>query len=458
MSSRTEPPPAKKKRIPTADLEAVGSTNLFSDFATESEVIPPQDNIHIGYNGFEVVITGPVKLVKVVKPGSVTEYHFPEPTIFNGKTTITLEEVEFCDSRGYLITKNARIILPGTFTHCSIINTYWNVNYTARIIFPSSLRELNIRADEFDHPMDELPPITKLYCNTHISTSLEGLPDTIENMSITGHTIEPTKYPENLKHLITNFYDSSSYSIEGLPEGLETLHLAGGFDLELIPGTLPVTLTYFTIGDEDHREYNHPISGRLPDGLEVLDLSLLEDWDYPVDGLPVGLEEFIASEAFNHPIEPLAVLPNLISLHLGDRFNQPITRLPNLKYLVFGEDFTHNIPREVYPESLRKIRFSKKFQHDLSEVADTVTHIRLDSSYSCRITRLPVDLKFILVSSSYPYLQELIDMAGKDKVLLEDLKYVHTEADYENYKIISREMKELEVNSGFDPEWIYELD
>jgi hypothetical protein len=78
--------------------------------------------------------------------------------------------------------------------------------------------------------------------------------------------IEQAQLPESIQSVFVRFVESSqdSYSLDFLPPSLTALHLRGGFNQSILPGSLPLTLNMLELGAWFEKEIE---PGSLPNSI-----------------------------------------------------------------------------------------------------------------------------------------------------------------------------------------------
>jgi len=175
-----------------------------------------------------------------------------------------------------------------------------------------------------------------------------------------------------------------------LPAGLRVLHNSGSGSLCLV--ALPPLLRDLTLWV--HAKYTPLESVRLPPALQRL---LLQGVPSRGPSLPPSLTELELKLWESVPMENLPDLPlGLLTLRLGDRFDQPIRgdRLPaSLTALLFPPEGMFNQPLAGVrlPDSLTELRFGAEFNQPLEGV------------------RLPASLRLLQLGDSFNQSLEEVD-------------------------------------------------
>lgn len=104
-----------------------------------------------------------------------------------------------------------------------------------------------------------------------------------------------------------------------------------------------------------------------------------------VDYLPSNLKYLSLVGEFNHPIDNL---PSTIKfLIFGSKFNHPINNLPfGLEKIWFGSEFTQCV--DYLPETLIYIELSSYYPNDISNLPIGIQQIKLDRKYELKNNRI----------------------------------------------------------------------
>ncbi len=267
-------------------------------------------------NGFN---RSTIKIYKI--PG----YYLPEG--FNKVKSIEFGDVKFfkegvIENTAVEIEPKSIIYIPGKYTSVEFVGTGWE-NIQTYIRFANTLKSIKVSTlyDEFNYNWAMIPKtVKKLFINAEMSKrsckTLNRLPDSIENLTLTGHVEPITKFPKNIQKLFyglfnfgTQIYpicDLSSYT------DLTQLHLSG--DQVIIP-KLPEQLESLVIGDEN----GSIITGEfvLPSGLKELDLQQgVFDETQVVEEVVEGTVDKVTTN------EPLHYPRGLVELKLPTEYNK----------------------------------------------------------------------------------------------------------------------------------------
>jgi len=151
------------------------------------------------------------------------------------------------------------------------------------------------------------------------------------------------KIPSSIINLAIDFPSYDDINIDGLHNGLKTLHItseAGG-------------------------HFNNPIDN-LPITLETLYIAS-NNFNQSLDFLPYSLTSLvISSSSFNHPISNLP--PNLLELTLITYYNK--------SDLKFTQDNFLNLP-----ENLKILNVSAKFNLDINAIQNKYPNLKIKVSY-----------------------------------------------------------------------------
>jgi hypothetical protein len=127
----------------------------------------------------------------------------------------------------------------------------------------------------------------------------------------------------------------------------------------------------------------------LPVNLKKLKLGL--NFIRKIDSLPDSIEELKLDDRYNSMI----ILPsNLLSLTIGDSFNQDIELNNKLEYVSFGYHYNKSL---TLPESLKKLLLPGKFNQDI-ELNEGIEELTLGSQFN-RNLKLPNSMKIITLKN-----------------------------------------------------------
>jgi hypothetical protein len=369
------PPPAKKRRYITLDEQfpqvRVNLTSLL-----EQEAPQPQNqlNYHIGeveelelndedeefseqiIEGSTLTFKGSVHVELHGQQNDRIIYTFPNLTLFDDITHVVFNDFKFKDTNGLLIGPNSDIIIPGNPTRISFLTIFMELTEwdpTSGFIWPPNLRELEIQSDDFGPKLDNLPhSVRAVFLNTEIQ-DINSLPPGITNLTATGYIDPVVNLPIELTHLHISAFSVNEYTVEGLLTSARTPNLYHLYLGGALTGPIgPLSQSLELLSIGDDDHSDYNEQLDLPSGLKVLDISNLCDWNHPIT-LPQGLTNFYASELFSQSID---------------------------------------------------------------EFPDTVETIILGEGYTHKINKIPASLENITVFPNYPYIQELKDLAGEDRV------------------------------------------
>ncbi|CAM9473251.1 unnamed protein product, partial [Laminaria digitata] len=236
------------------------------------------------------------------------------------------------------------------------------------------LKHLNL-GEQFNQPLsgNALPTcleVLNLWCEFNHSLSGSELPDGLEVLVLSSYFEfwSSIRWTSGLKQLRIGHALGGDQFVGGgghrmdLPPNLEFLLIGDYFNLPLTTVAWPPTLKVLNLA----RSFNHPIGATggdgplLPDGLEVLELSMEFNRSFEHLLLPVGLKSLIMSEDsnFDQGVAGVTWPPGVEKLTLGDRFNHPMegTAFPEtLRELSFGRAFTHSLQGVALPDGLMNL-------------------------------------------------------------------------------------------------------
>ena len=221
----------------------------------------------------------------------------------------------------------------------------------------------------------------------------------------------------NLKYLIIG--DSFNQPIDSLPENLKYLSIGRSFNQPI--DSLPENLKYLSID----KLFNQPINN-LPD--TITELRLIGNFNQSVDNLPKSLNIFVISGNFNQSVDNLP--KSLKIFNVSGKFNQPIDNLPQtLEIIILSSDFDQsldNLPGNInkiiincnlsyslenLPFGIKSIEFYRHSNYllELKNLPDSVEYIKLPFDYDKKIVNIPKNLKKIMCSNKYKYIDDFIN-------------------------------------------------
>ncbi len=243
-----------------------------------------------------------------------------------------------------------------------------------------------------NYPITKLPKfLTYLWIDDNFTSTIKEYPENLRFLKLSKNAvfnadklpdklvyleIPKAKCVDNLPQSITYLKIVSNVSVDNLPESLIYLKLGAhnnytidNFNLPI--DNLPISIKKLELGSK----FNHPINN-LPNGLEELQLG--ENFNLPIDNLPSTLQKLELGENFNQSINNLPI--NLGLLILGKNFNQPISNLnPNLKVLKLGCNFNQQITS--LPNSLESITFNSYYTQPLDNLPEKLKTIYINIYY-----------------------------------------------------------------------------
>jgi hypothetical protein len=170
---------------------------------------------------------------------------------------------------------------------------------------------------------------------------------------------------ELLKHYKKVIFDNNFNSrIDWLPEGITDLQLGMNFNqpLENLPSTIK-RITIRKINDVGYTKFNQQLD-YLPPGLEEIYIHFNQEFNYPLNNLPIGLKKLFL---------------------IGYNYKQPINNLPNsleeITIKQFDYENTHKLPR-----NLKLINISIKKSIILEQVNQVNQVYTVSNSFTNLIT------------------------------------------------------------------------
>ncbi|GAM28333.1 hypothetical protein SAMD00019534_115090, partial [Acytostelium subglobosum LB1] len=333
-------------------------------------------------------------LVPGVFPSSLTTLLFNKSSTFNRVLEVGVlpESLQILQLGHYYNQEIELNVLPQSLVKLLFSqNSLYNLPIKHGVL-PSSLQVLNLGYTFNSIIEDNVLPqsIIDLALSTLFShpLTINNLPRSLTKLMI-GHSFDHTLAPGTLpitlieicmgKYINWNPHNYIELTLQPglLPSSLTKFELlSGDYQPRMVPGTFPNTLTSLTFD-----LFSKPLEvGFLPSSLTYLDFGRV--FNRPIDSLRTMVYE---------PDHPEGVyrttLPNLQSLVLGSRFNNPILEgvfglsltyieigwafnfplipgvLPSsLKKLILGDSFNYALDQDVLPPSLKSLAIGRKFK------------------------------------------------------------------------------------------------
>ncbi|GAM28002.1 hypothetical protein SAMD00019534_111780, partial [Acytostelium subglobosum LB1] len=230
-----------------------------------------------------------------------------------------------------------------------------------------------------------LPPsITELKFGKGFNQRLitGALPNSITSLFMKGydHSLKSAVLPTSLTHLHLDTFQSEIE--DRLPMSLTRLHL-GRYNMAYLEAVLPQQqLGALSFGDQFNIRL---LPGSLPNTLTELKLGYAFNSPLVPQALPSSLVSLAMGHRFDQPLVPGALPSSLGSLILSASFNQPL--LPNvlpdsLTHIHFGRLFNQALKSKVIPASLTSLSHSNDLMKMIT--GSTFRH--------CHIERVTIDI------------------------------------------------------------------
>jgi hypothetical protein len=134
---------------------------------------------------------------------------------------------------------------------------------------------------------------------------------------------------------------------------------------------------------------------------------ILDDYDYPLDNLPSGLEYLCLPDKYNHPLDnlPSSLIGFVFPALNGTYYDYSFDNLPyGIKYIelgdiTFGDDVIN--PYDNLPSTLEILNFDYiEVNYPLNNLPDNLKYLKLGSC-SQPIIKLPLELKILDITHGY---------------------------------------------------------
>ncbi|GAM24647.1 hypothetical protein SAMD00019534_078220, partial [Acytostelium subglobosum LB1] len=271
--------------------------------------------------------------------------------------------------------------LPDTLTSLAFGESY-NHNITVGVL-PASITHLTLFGTE--PPQLKAWPRSLLTLVYGIAQPIKSdtLPSTLTSLSLVAkynHDIIPNTLPPSLTRLVLCNPDYKqqikSWILPGELTDLIVMSEHGQFESDALPASLSsLTISGVTKSNFVHfpasitalslsYKFNNTITmGWLPRSLTILTLGNMFDQVIEVGALPMTLTVLDIGDRYDRTIVKGLLPPGLRSLSLGARFNQPIEELPqSLTSLCLGNDLLHTLPTSNLV-ALKTLSFNNNCRH-----------------------------------------------------------------------------------------------
>ena len=180
-----------------------------------------------------------------------------------------------------------------------------------------------------------------------------------------------------------------------LPVNLKTLHFDDTFN-DPVDLTYMIHLKFVRFG----KKFDHPLEGKLPTNLKVLEFSRHSIFSYSINLSHTQCKRLTLGTKCNNTL----ILPDTLeTLILGFNYVQNITHLPSqLRYLDLGYRFNHDIDFSTCV-NLRILRLSHYYNHSLdSKLPESLQHLKIGAKIIHPIIYLPDNIHTIVKYNSAP--------------------------------------------------------
>jgi hypothetical protein len=177
------------------------------------------------------------------------------------------------------------------------------------------------------------------------------------------------------------------------------------------------------------------------------------DINHSIDKLPFGIKEIWFGDCFNEPIDNL---PDSVTLiHFGLKFNQDINKLPKyLNEISFSINFNSNIT--YFPDGLEYISFEycSDFDKPLPRFPDSVKKIVLSERFDHRLVNLPYFLREITFGWHFRQCLKFLREMVENELLpyLEEVHFKRYHVDFYEFEelFLKRDIKIFIENDGVE--------
>ncbi|CAM9331965.1 unnamed protein product, partial [Scytosiphon promiscuus] len=187
--------------------------------------------------------------------------------------------------------------------------------------------------------------------------------------------IDRIKWPPAIRDLVFGWRFNQDVQGVSFPSSLETLEFGFSFNQPVRGVCWPASLRQLSFGDMFSQDIGG--DGTAGDWPEPLERLTFGDSFNPSNTAPIALPKRLVSLAlgngFNQPVDTISWPDSLRELQMGDSFNQPINRVrwpASLKRLTFGAggSFNQDIDTVRWPQSLEVLEFGWKFNRSITRV------------------------------------------------------------------------------------------
>lgn len=238
-----------------------------------------------------------------------------------------------------------------------------------RIVWPTNLKKLTLEgSSKTFNPTSWPASLTDLYLERFYSTQLLPRTEAARNRNIGQLNMATVVWPPNLERLALPLRMEVKLAGCAWPSSLKHLALPMYFgEWPGTPNTIPNLQGLLSI--------KFPYTHNQPTGLIIERVHFGNRFNQPFTRpLPASLKHLVFENEFgcrfDHPLPPVALPQNLITLCFGDSYNQPLPNFqlpPNLKHLRFGREYDHPLPDHQLPAKLQSLRFGYFYNYTLPE-------------------------------------------------------------------------------------------
>jgi hypothetical protein len=216
-------------------------------------------------------------------------------------------------------------------------------------------------------------------------------------------------WPASLKTLyLANNFDNDNKLF--LPSKLEKLSLGCDFNYDISHARViwPDNLVYLNLGEA----FNYPLDNiALPQSLQILEIS--SKFNHSLDNIiwPQNLKMLMLGCDFNYSLENVKFPDSIVILDLGTDFNHSVdnVRWPaELEILNFSSEFNYSIKNVRWPPDLKELDLGFRFNQPVKNIPKTVEILKLSSKldeqyYDEFIKRIPKNIKTVIYRGELNY-------------------------------------------------------
>lgn len=244
--------------------------------------------------------------------------------------------------------------------------------------------------------------------------------------------------PSNIYYLIIKNYEKIDCY----------LNLSNAIELEYLELN---TINANHSNHSNHSNYSNKITKWAPN----LKYLILDNYDFPLDNLPMGLKYLHIPDNYKHPLNnlPSSLIGFVFVPWYGTHYDYSLDYLPHgiiyiaLGYIIFNEDLAN--PYDNLPSTLEILNFGDKdVFYPLNNLPDNLKYLKFGKSFK-PIMKLPLELKILDITHYYwypcreinGYLQKNIFPPGFEKIIINFCNYKINKNEIEALKKILKNIK-----------------